>query len=197
MIQARRGSLGGYDTTVRYNPYPNIYKAAYYYLDDISVYEIADCNAGNNTTICFKDSLQLGTFSDSIATFLWQPSNGLSNPAIGNPKASPFAATTYTLTQTQCNIVSTSTVTVTVEHDCNSAPNIFIPTIFYGNENLFVSGLESNSMLEIFDARGRLIFSAADYQNDFWTYELDAGIYFVRLTMSDGEVMRQKFCVVK
>ena len=184
------------DSTIR--PRPNNYaKFAYYYLDDVSVIEIADCKAGNDASICFEDSLQLGTLPDSSVIYSWQPSDGLSNSFVANPKASPFSTTTYTLTQTQCNVVSTSTITVTVEHDCNSAPNIFIPTLFYGTGELKVSGLELNSALEIFDARGRKVFSSADYQNDFWTDELAAGVYFVRLIRPNQQVLNWKFCVIK
>jgi len=170
---------------------------AYYFIDDVSVIEIADCNAGNDAAICFNDSLQLGTTADTNAVYLWNPSNGLSNSGIANPKASPFSTTTYTLTQTQCNVIATSTVTVTVNHDCNSASTIFIPTILKGSEQLFIQGLEANSLLEIFDMRGRLICSLADYQNEFSVFALAQGNYILRLTRPDGEVMRQKLCVLK
>ena len=173
------------------------WQETYYYIDDVSVTEIADCKAGNDASICFEDSLQLGTLPDSSVIYSWQPSDGLSNSFVANPKASPFSTTTYTLTQTQCNVVSTSTITVTVEHDCNSAPNIFIPTLFYGTGELKVSGLELNSALEIFDARGRKVFSSADYQNDFWTDELAAGVYFVRFIRPNQQVLNWKFCVIK
>lgn len=80
---------------------------AYYFIDDVSVIEIASCDAGNDATICFGDSLQLGITPDSNIVYSWSPSNGLSNSNIANPKANPFYTTTYTLTQTQCNVVST------------------------------------------------------------------------------------------
>jgi len=32
----------------------------YYYIDDVSVYEISNRIAGNNSSICYRDSIQLG-----------------------------------------------------------------------------------------------------------------------------------------
>jgi hypothetical protein len=170
---------------------------ASYMVDDVSVIEITSCNAGNNTTICGNDSLQLGIVSNPNATYSWQPSNGLSNTTISNPKASPLTTTTYTLTQTQCDVVSTATVTVTINNDCSTGSAIFIPTLLYGNDQLKIQGLESNSLLEIFDARGRKVFVASDYQNDFSAFSLSQGIYLVRFTRPNGIVMQQKLCVVR
>ncbi len=184
------------DSTIRPRP-NNMTKMAYYYIDDISVIEIADCLAGNNATICFNDSLQLGTSPDSAITYIWQPSSSLNDATIANPKASPSITTTYTLTQTECNVVSSSTVTVTVENNCNSAPAIFIPTILISNENLFITGLESNSQIEIFDAAGRTVFYSADYQNNFVAYNLAQGIYVTKLTRPTGDLITRKLCILK
>jgi hypothetical protein len=189
-------SLLARDSTIRPRPNPNA-KWAYYYVDDVSVIEIADCIPGTDAEICYKDSVQLGTIPDSNVAYSWQPTTGLSDPTIANPKASPSTSTTYTLTQTQCNAVSTATVSVIVKPDCNSAPNIFIPTILIGNQQLFIQGLESNSSLEIFDARGRIVFRDLDYQNNFWSAELSQGIYFIRLTRPDQQVIEQKLCIVR
>lgn len=182
--------------TVRDNGQP-IQIGAYYYVDDVSVVRISDCVAGNDSTICFGDSLQLGTLPDSDIVYSWLPATGLSNASIANPKASPFLTTTYTLTQTQCDVTSTSTVTVTVKHDCNTYPRIIVPSSFFGNQQVLVLGLESGSQLEIYDARGRRVYNAIDYQNDFWTAGLAAGIYVVRLTRPNQQTIVQKIGVVR
>jgi hypothetical protein len=66
-----------------------------------------------------------------------------------------------------------------------------------GNQQVFISGLEANSNVEIFDARGRLVYSTVDYQNDFWTAGLAYGVYTLRLTRPNSEIIAQKFCVVE
>jgi hypothetical protein len=170
---------------------------AYYYIDDVSVYEISDCFAGSNTTICYRDSIQLGVPPQPNIVYSWLPVEGLSNASISNPTASPDTTITYTLTQMECDAVSTSSVTVTVDHGCHSAPTIIIPSILFGNQNLFISGLESNSKLELFDDRGRLIFSQEDYQNGFWSTNLGQGMYVARLTRPNGETLQQKVGVVR
>jgi hypothetical protein len=189
-------SLLTIDTVIQPRPYSYV-RFAYYYIDDVSVIPIASCIAGNDETICFQDSLQLGTQPNPDIVYGWQPLIGLSNANISNPRACPFTTTTYTLTQTQCNVTSFSNVTITVNHDCNSASNIVIPSTYYGNSQLQILGLESNSTVEIFDARGRQVYSAGDYQNDFWTYNLEAGIYFVRLIRPTQQVIYQKVCIIK
>jgi len=170
---------------------------AYYFIDDVAVYEISDCIAGNNVTICYKDSIQLGTASAPGVSYLWLPTYGLDNPNISNPTASPDTTITYTLSQMECDVVSTSAVTVTVDQGCHTAPAIVIPTVLYGDQELFIFGLEANSNLEIFDVAGRLIYSEFDYQNGFWSTNLAAGMYIARLTRPNGELVAQKFCVVR
>ena len=51
-----------------------------------------------DVTICSGSSVQLSAGSGS--NYLWYPPNGLSNPAISNPIASPLTSTSYTLTYT-------------------------------------------------------------------------------------------------
>lgn len=55
-------------------------------------------NAGNDTTICPGNSLQLAASGGS--NFIWSPSATLSDSTISNPVASPGTNTTYSLTVT-------------------------------------------------------------------------------------------------
>ncbi|HTF04691.1 MAG TPA: T9SS type A sorting domain-containing protein [Bacteroidia bacterium] len=170
---------------------------AYYYIDDVAVYEIAHCVAGNNATICYRDSIQLGIIPTPNVLYSWSPTYGLSDPAMANPMASPDTSIVYTLTQIECDVVSTSSITVTIDRGCHTASAIVIPTMLHGDQNIFISGLETNSKFELYDDRGRLIYSAEDYQNDFWSTNLAAGIYIARLTRPDGEQIAKKICVVR
>ena len=79
-------------------------------------------NAGNNESLCLKDSIPLQGRSDGDpnATFYqysWSPATGLSDPNIAQPNASPSVTTTYTLVATSnfgCGS-DQATMTVTIK----------------------------------------------------------------------------------
>lgn len=53
-----------------------------------------------DTAICLTDSISLDVFGSPGAQFSWNPSQGLSDPDIQNPMASPMDNITYTVTVT-------------------------------------------------------------------------------------------------
>ncbi len=64
-------------------------------------------------TICQGDSVQLT--ASGATTYIWAPSTGLSCTACPNPKASPNATTTYSVTGFDSCTIGTDTMTVVVE----------------------------------------------------------------------------------
>lgn len=80
----------------------------------VNVNPLPTVSAGSNQSVCLKDSAQL--LAIGASTYTWSPSAGLSCTNCANPKASPAATTTYTVTGTNANgCVNTSTVTVTIK----------------------------------------------------------------------------------
>ena len=70
-------------------------------------------NAGNDTTMCVGNSVQLNATGG--VSYSWTPITGLSNPNIANPIASPISTTTYVVFVTDAlNCSGTDSVTVTV-----------------------------------------------------------------------------------
>lgn len=70
-------------------------------------------SAGSDKNICPADSVQLQ--ANGADTYVWSPANGLSCTNCADPKASPFATTTYTVIGTDVNgCKDTSTVKVNV-----------------------------------------------------------------------------------
>jgi len=68
---------------------------------EVMIYDQLDIELLNNdTTICHQQSVQLYASGDSALTFLWTPSEGLNNPNIPEPLATPDTTTTYTVTAT-------------------------------------------------------------------------------------------------
>lgn len=109
----------------------SLYDDSYYYIDDVSIYEIKDADAGQDTVVCNGDSVQIGVANYDGATYNWLPAVGLNTTNTGTPKASPVQTTTYYLTQTTECGTSTDSVKITV---CDipltsdiSVPNIFTP----------------------------------------------------------------------
>lgn len=62
----------------------------------LTVNTLPPANAGPDNAICIYDAAQLN--ASGGVSYLWAPSNTLSNPAIQNPNANPLVTTTYTVT---------------------------------------------------------------------------------------------------
>lgn len=91
---------------------------AYYYLDDVSVVQITEAEAGQNKTICKGDTASIGEQSKTGIIYYWTPVAGLNNPSIAKPIASPSITTTYYLiitdTNSICRCTSRDSVVVSV-----------------------------------------------------------------------------------
>lgn len=68
--------------------------------------------AGNDTTICAKDSVLLQLNSDALY-YLWTPATGLNNPSIKNPKAAPLVTTTYHVVGSIGKCIAQDDITIT------------------------------------------------------------------------------------
>jgi hypothetical protein len=177
------------------------YLGAFFYIDDISLYEVTEPVAGNDTTICIGDSLQIGTVAVSWTHYTWQPSAGLSDSTISNPIAKPTVTTTYTLTISdtairECNCDSVATITITVD-DCTIPETFFIPTLLYADQLFSISGLLPESRLTIYNALGQRVYFSENYVNNLNSSTLAAGCYIFDLQQPGKELWSGKFCVVK
>lgn len=72
--------------------------------------------AGPDKTICKGESIILGGSMNPAWCFHWTPYDGLSNPRVANPVATPDSTITYNLTVTgeEYSFISSATVTITV-----------------------------------------------------------------------------------
>ena len=79
----------------------------------ISLDAIPNVVANPDTAICAGDSAQL--LATGAVTYVWTPTNGLNDPNIANPMASPATTTEYFVTGTDANgCQDTDSITVTV-----------------------------------------------------------------------------------
>ena len=72
--------------------------------------------AGNDTTLCKGESVQLGFAPVTGANYSWSPSTGLNNSNISNPTATPDATTMYVVTASTTNCTRRDTVIITVNN---------------------------------------------------------------------------------
>ena len=82
---------------------------------DMTIFVNSDItvSAGEDRVICGDTGAQLN--ASGGVTYLWSPSNGLNDPSINNPIATPTSTTTYTVTVTDENgCTGTDQVLVTV-----------------------------------------------------------------------------------
>ena len=191
--------------TIQVFGHPHTYQQnlAYYFIDDVSVFEMKKAYAGRDTTICHGDSVQLGMPACLNISYSWQPTGGLSNPNISNPKASPqgaAASTAYYLTETTPCGVSKDTVVVTLGNCWAGVGELNVGDIeIYPNPVTNALTLEIkdnkplNAKMEIKDVLGQLVYSSKIVSSktniDITTYP--KGVYFVELQSQEG-ILRRK-----
>jgi len=175
------------------NPVPY----SYYYIDDVSIYEIKMSNAGRDTAICHGDSVMLGTTNYEGVTYNWLPTAGLSNASIGNPMASPTTTTTYYLTQTtpcattaDSVVVSLGDCTVGVQEYNNSEITIFPnPT----SSTFTTTSTDKIQTVKIYNIIGELLITETinNTQSTININQFSKGIYFAEIKTEKG-VVRKK-----
>lgn len=175
-------------------------QGAYFFIDDVSVVEYTEADADSGATICLADSVQLNCLARSGLSYTWAPGLSLSDSTSANPFAYPLQTTTYTLTiadtsGSYCLGALSDSVTIFVE-DCSVPESFFIPTILTGDEIFAISGIPPNTIITLYDMRGRLIFRNENYQNDLNASSLAAGSYIYKLQFTDGAVQSGKVTVV-
>lgn len=89
----------------------------------INVIPLPVINLTVNPTVCLGTGVSLNTTNDPGVVYFWTPTNGLSNPAIGNPTATPLVTTPYHVeaTSIQGSCKSEGDVTVNVANASVSA----------------------------------------------------------------------------
>jgi len=164
----------------------------YYLFDDVSVYELPDYNAGNDTTICPWHTTVIGPQTTRAdVQYSWSPSAGLDNPNIANPTASPLVNMTYILTVTDtcqwaCNSTLTDTVNITVT-GCVGVEEFNVRDLKFNvfpnpaNERIIIETNILDSHMKVLDLLGRVIVSERIVQpkTEIETENLPSGIYYL------------------
>ncbi|TXK51989.1 T9SS type B sorting domain-containing protein [Pontibacter qinzhouensis] len=154
----------------------------------------AEANAGDDITVIQGRIAELrGSGAGTNGTYLWEPAEGLNNPAIRNPIARPQETTTYVLTiTTELGCVDTDTVTVTVI-PAIKAPNAFSPNRDGVNEVWEIENISNypDARVEVFNRWGNLIFSSTGYgipwDGTYKGSELPVATYYYIIYLNSSE----------
>lgn len=113
---------------------PILADITYYYIDDVSIYEITSPKASRDTTICLGDSLVLGA-NDTAISCSWYPKMGINDSTLTNPKASPKQTTWYYVShQNGFGYLAKDSILVTVL-DCSNESILEVPNVFSPNND--------------------------------------------------------------
>lgn len=92
------------------------------------LYERPQVNAGSDQEICEGNSVQLKSTGNHITSWQWLPADGLSNPQVADPFASPLQTTPYILqvSNVDCIVSDSVLVTVNINPSANAGPDKII-----------------------------------------------------------------------
>lgn len=198
-------------TTVIVNNPAAVDPETYYFIDDVSIYELPDIDAGINDSVYIGNSIQLNASCTGCwagLQYRWYPTTGLNDSTVLNPIASPTQTTTYYFglvdaDKIPCMADYVDSVTVYVTGVGINELEVQSPAFnVYPNpasDVLNVSTLElTPSEIIIYDIWGRVVFKCyRSFTNGTDKIEIDVrkfsnGIYFVQ-EQSEHKVMSRKF----
>jgi hypothetical protein len=162
-----------------------------YYLDDVSVEVVEVVKARNDTSIVLGDSAIVGANLGEANLYNWQPATGLSCTNCPNPKASPNITTTYTVTKTQCHVITTDVITVSVSPTGINELNINNTITLQPNPTSGFININSKfdmQKIEVMNVAGQLLLSetVSDKTHQLQLHNFAEGIYFVRVVYPNG-----------
>lgn len=148
-------------------------------------------DAGMDTLVFAGESIVLD--GSGSGSFIWSPSESLSDPFIGNPISSPEMTTLYVLSATnEFGCTSFDTVLITVIFDpIVEFPNIFSPNGDGTNDEFgaIVRGPVDINIYAIFNRWGQQVFYSTDpnqsWNGDFLGEPQDVGTYIYFLSGKD------------
>jgi len=139
---------------------------------------------------------------EGMGTPSWSPSEGLDNPNVFNPQATPDNTTEYILTLTDTNgCITSDTTTVSV---IVPIPNAITPNGDGTNDFFVVDKIENfpNSSFAIYNRYNNIVFEEAPYTNS-WNgastggKDLPDGTYYYAIDFGDGRPSQIGYVLIK
>jgi hypothetical protein len=137
------------------------------------------------------DSAIVGANLGEANLYNWQPATGLSCTNCPNPKASPNITTTYTVTKTQCHVITTDVITVSLSPTGINELNINNTITLQPNPTSGFININSKfdmQKIEVMNVAGQLLLSetVSDKTHQLQLHNFAEGIYFVRVVYPNG-----------
>lgn len=163
----------------------------------VNVHPVPVVNAGNDTTICSGDSVQLNGIVIGASSYIWGPSTFLSNTNILNPYASPTSTMTYILDASNSFDCSTSdTIVINVqsctgikENELNTSAFTIYPNPSGGQiEIITEKEFFGKCIVSVFDPEGQLVYREETANSGIVHTDLSRlakGTYFIKLESGD------------
>ena len=156
---------------------------------NITFTQIPNVNAGQDVLGDCEDGIQLNGTASGI--YSWSPADGLSNPNILNPIATPVTSTVYTLTSNVNGCIATDEVIVVANCGFIIIPNVFTPNGDSDNEEfvIFNFGIPEYE-IKIYNRWGDLMFESTN-SNKHWDGQQNSipaaeGTYYYTLIANDA-----------
>jgi len=150
--------------------------------------------SGEDVTVFSGIPVQL--VASGADSYSWSPTEGLDNPFVANPKATPLVETSYTVTGSK-NGSCDGTFTLHIKFDPAGTsfqpPNVFSPNGDAANDLWVVPGAQnfSDCTLSIYNKQGSKVFEEKGYTNNwdgnFEGKQLPEGTYYYVLTCPDKQ----------
>jgi hypothetical protein len=153
--------------------------------------------ADPDTGMCYNSSLILHATAPQGVTLVW------SNGTVGSQTTVTNPGVYWVNAVDQCGVVSDTihvnlgfgcdTTTALIEHFSNDAKSL---KDYYVNDTWVISNPPKNSTVIVYDARGRLVYTAANYTNN-WKPDITEGIYYYVLLSDKQLVSNGRLLIVK
>ena len=158
----------------------------------------------NPTAATINTSGNVQLEASGATTYTWLPPEGLSDPAVANPVASPIITTTYTVTGTENGCTGTADVVVTVIPIGPSTidiPNVFSPNGDGANDEWIIQTTEGTCTVSVYDPGGRKVFeeqgSPIIWNGNFGGSPAPQGTYFYVVSCPTGGSVTGHFLLAR
>lgn len=135
---------------------------------EIIVHTLNNVSINNNVIVCKGESTPLQ--AGGGVEYSWSPTQGLNNPNIANPTATPTQTTEYTVTiKDGFGCTATASVLVSVICDTLDIPNGFSPNDDGTNDTFVIDGIDGypGNVLFIYNRWGNLVYKQKEYANNW------------------------------
>jgi gliding motility-associated-like protein len=171
----------------------------------VDLAKVTNPSAGEDVTICIKDSIQLQASGGMF--YLWNDSLSLDTINISKPYAKPSITTTYIVTVSNQFCKGTDSVKVIVdlclENLTDPVPQIITPNQDGKNDTWVINNIDyfTNNSVEIFNRWGNRVFYETPYNNS-WDGKSDRGVdlpdgtYFYVINLGNGSKPQTGYIII-